>query len=583
MYVAFWLRKCCFGLLFCSAAGCVNDGRTTDTSASDKNKLTQEEARQYFESFAGRLETRSNEEEYGLFPLGNFTPEWDKAEVSADGRISCIDLPMHKEYGYAVTRNYGTSDAYEVNVSYEFLIVKDRRTGEMANYVHFFIPDRAYAEIFDCDIAELYTNCEKRDDDYSGIELYTTLDGFVVAAARYEYGKLTASVFLPDRRIPEEERYGRLVRIVRNIRIRQQGVRCETRLVSDKRNEYDFDPMGRDVFIANDGCTYKVIYYPDGQCALELLEWSFGIYHVYCNGPLSDPGVGGGMSHDGSDSSGNGSGGNSGSEGGGSGGIGGGLGPGGGPCGATGGSGGSGEIGGVGGTGGSGSGGGLTKHDTYLPSPVNPIPGDGTNGSGDPDPRPCVDRIACVSDPLLEMKISDDNRGWKSNTWGYVRRDRNRKPKFHDGLDLAGVRGESVVYAIYPGKVTLVIADQPYPDSQGNYPPGYRGDKNGAGNRITIETGLPDGTKIQISYWHLDTKEHNPYTQSFKVGDFVLWGQEIGVVGNTGNAFNMKSHLHVKTYIDETNPKTDERNNPFKYLYTKFDPDTGTITRGCND
>lgn len=191
-----------------------------------------------------------------------------------------------------------------------------------------------------------------------------------------------------------------------------------------------------------------------------------------------------------------------------------------------------------------------------------------------PDKKPCFDNDTGEANPLLNMKISTDNKGWKSNTWGYVR---YSGTKFHDGLDLLGQPGVTVVYSMYGGTVTRVVSGQPNKINNKDYPFDYSGDKNPAGNRITIETVLPDGKTIQVSYWYLDVKGKNPYTQRLKVGDTVNQGQAIGVVGNTGNAFGMLPHLHLKTHIKNTDNKNNSINNPYGYLYTKFDPNTNVI------
>lgn len=213
------------------------------------------------------------------------------------------------------------------------------------------------------------------------------------------------------------------------------------------------------------------------------------------------------------------------------------------------------------------------------PLPLPPLRPEEPESPQQPEEKkPCRDNAANEANPLLEMEISTDNTSWKSNTWGYVR---NRGTKFHDGLDLIGEPGVTPVYAMYSGKVIRVVSQQPNKINEKEYPSGYTGDDNDAGNRVTIETQLPNGRTIRVSYWHLDIAANNPYTQTLKYGSFVEQGQIIGIVGKTGNAIGGLPHLHIKTYIVGTDAKKDPINNPFNYLYTKFSPESGKTTRDC--
>lgn len=200
---------------------------------------------------------------------------------------------------------------------------------------------------------------------------------------------------------------------------------------------------------------------------------------------------------------------------------------------------------------------------------------------------PCYDLSKNEADPFKDATISEDNQSWKKNVFGMTR-DNGSGPgtKLHDGIDLIGQSGVTPVQTMFPGKVTRVVSGQPNKilneiTGKPEYPLGYSGDRNDAGNRITISSDLPDGTKIETSYWHLDVKANNPYTQKLKVGDNIQQGQAIGVIGYTGNSNKDFPHLHLKTAIPGKT-KNDSLNNPEKYLYTKFDPKTGKVNRNCN-
>ena len=98
------------------------------------------------------------------------------------------------------------------------------------------------------------------------------------------------------------------------------------------------------------------------------------------------------------------------------------------------------------------------------------------------------------------------------------------KYKMHSGIDLAprGDTSTPAATAIKSGKVVGV-------NTMGS----------GYGNNITIET--EDG--YRVSYAHLDSVDSN-----LKAGDTVKAGQQIGVVGSTGNSTG--NHLHVEVSKD---------------------------------
>lgn len=90
-----------------------------------------------------------------------------------------------------------------------------------------------------------------------------------------------------------------------------------------------------------------------------------------------------------------------------------------------------------------------------------------------------------------------------------------------------------------------------------------------------------DGEFYGFNYWFLDVSENNPYTKEFiEWKSYIKPGQIIGVVGTSGNAYGGLPHLHVKVHVDGTHFEN-QTNNPFNYLYTKFDVHDGHIIRDC--
>jgi murein DD-endopeptidase MepM/ murein hydrolase activator NlpD len=113
--------------------------------------------------------------------------------------------------------------------------------------------------------------------------------------------------------------------------------------------------------------------------------------------------------------------------------------------------------------------------------------------------------------PVLDARTGRDF----SNDWGYPR----SGGRTHQGNDVFANRGRPVV-AIADGVVTKLTAR----------------DRGLGGIAVTYRTG-------EGSHWynaHLDT-----IAEGLAVGDRVEAGQEIGTVGNTGNARTTPPHLHL--------------------------------------
>jgi RHS repeat-associated protein len=106
----------------------------------------------------------------------------------------------------------------------------------------------------------------------------------------------------------------------------------------------------------------------------------------------------------------------------------------------------------------------------------------------------------------------------------------------HMGLDIAGRGGESPIYANLGGTVTYA---------------GRRTDRQGKayGNLITID----HGGGLVTRYGHNDSN-------GVSVGQEVEAGQQIGIVGNTGNAATTPAHVHFEVWVNG------QRQDPERYL-----------------
>ena len=166
--------------------------------------------------------------------------------------------------------------------------------------------------------------------------------------------------------------------------------------------------------------------------------------------------------------------------------------------------------------------------------------------------RPCYDKERNITNPLKSMKIAAPKSGrLLGGTYGHVRYNVKGQKTFHSGLDLYAQPGTEI-YAMIDGiiyeNISYYITEQPNKKTK-NYPEGYKGDTDGAGNRIYIK-GKHNGEDVLIGLWHLQAGKPvatNPRTgKPFAPGDMVFRGEIVAYSGITGNAYNVpEPHLHL--------------------------------------
>lgn len=128
---------------------------------------------------------------------------------------------------------------------------------------------------------------------------------------------------------------------------------------------------------------------------------------------------------------------------------------------------------------------------------------------------------SAASAPSGNLKMTFPVSGNKSNIgsfWGDARDGGKRK---HEGIDIFASKGTPAV-AILDGRIISV------------------GDGGIGGKTVYLQ---PDGEDWYAYYAHLDR-------QDVVYGQRVKKGQQLGTVGNTGNAATTPPHLHFGIYTD---------------------------------
>lgn len=260
----------CFYSMVLLVAGlsysCAQDEQDAEPSRLQKPQLSIEEARAFYDQGLLQQQTRTADIPQGLFSVGAVESNWSSAEMSAVNAISCVDVPTKTEFVYFISRVNAQKETWSVRAWSKLTVVKSVETGIIASYMHFFVPEPEYAKMYDCDVSDFFANCQDRYD-YSGLEFYTTLDGFPVAAAKYVNGKLCASAFLSDKKQSYDVNLRALTQLLGNLGIQKTDWQSAAKVSSVRKG--DFDPMGRKWIIEDSGHILIVIYDDNGGYSLE--------------------------------------------------------------------------------------------------------------------------------------------------------------------------------------------------------------------------------------------------------------------------------------------------------------------------
>lgn len=200
---------------------------------------------------------------------------------------------------------------------------------------------------------------------------------------------------------------------------------------------------------------------------------------------------------------------------------------------------------------------------------------------------PCWDASRNIANPLHSMKLAPTGSGnLNLAVFGLNMPERNSGT--HAGIDLAAEVG-TPIYAPCDGTIAAnkrYVVEQPDGDYK-KHPQGI--DNNKAGNRFSLQCVLSSGEKVTFSFFHLQAGNPvavNPRTGvPFIQGDKVYQGEIIGYTGRTGNAYNIPNpHLHLEAFNSKG-----EHVDPELYLNGTVQRKSGRVSAAeitgiiCND
>ncbi len=173
----------------------------------------------------------------------------------------------------------------------------------------------------------------------------------------------------------------------------------------------------------------------------------------------------------------------------------------------------------------------------------------------------CVKK-PCEGDPVSNPEIAPQtNSGIRGGMFGYTRKDKNKNPFLHNGLDIKNPYG-APIFAMYSGNA--IVQDQR--DKNGNL--------IGAGHYVEIHSQI-NGQNVTLMYFHM--QDENRLNGEINAGDIIGYQ---GYSGNLGSAIRRGlaiSHVHIKA------KKNGQTVDPLEFLATTIDPETGQILNNCNN
>ena len=160
------------------------------------------EAKEFFEKSImskSRTEQEPKDDKYYkercMLPVGDFVPQWEEGISTDAPTLFSVDVPIKATYRYRVLRiDEKTQKVYTTTCYQELVVVKDLE-GRMGYKVVLFIPDREYSIKNPGDVSRRLTNGIDMGD-YSGLKIYTDIEGRMTRVNRFLNGKKIVGIDL---------------------------------------------------------------------------------------------------------------------------------------------------------------------------------------------------------------------------------------------------------------------------------------------------------------------------------------------------------------------------------------------------
>ena len=179
-----------------------------------------------------------SKDELFSFKLGDMDVDWSLPDYfdNRETEILGIENEILSYYEYRVLM----PDGRMVNCDKELLYVKDKNSDKESLYLMYYIPDADYREVHDEDLAIRFKN-DGCLEDYTGLKMYTTPDGVLVALNEYVEGECTKSLYLPELETEEDliNGYNLLISMMGGMTVQRLKPAAETKAFNKAVNEVD--------------------------------------------------------------------------------------------------------------------------------------------------------------------------------------------------------------------------------------------------------------------------------------------------------------------------------------------------------
>lgn len=180
---------------------CASDPNTGQSELQEPVSFTINEAKEFFESII-QTNVNSRIQPYkNILNPGEFTPQWDNAVCSTEGRFHCVQVPIHAQYRFRTIRSEFkdcSAQAYGVDTEQRLVLLKSRATKALSMLIVTLIPDRDYAE----SNKDRMTGRSLSDTDkerFEGLVLgHSVIRGRLFSVEQYENGLKKEYVYFYD-------------------------------------------------------------------------------------------------------------------------------------------------------------------------------------------------------------------------------------------------------------------------------------------------------------------------------------------------------------------------------------------------
>lgn len=193
-------------------------------------------ARAYYDGAS--CTTRTIAEPGPLTP-GDYSLDWERAEVSLDSLLSSVDVPIDMQYRYYRYLQPEPDSVELVPIYSKLVVVKEHPTLLEGCYIRYVMPARSMRSAYpDYDYDALLNSRPKTN--FTGVSLYTDLNGWPMCVAYYYEGELLFDAFLFDKAHTLEENIERLYNLIDDLTV----ARCSQATTRAQQESPDLENQG---------------------------------------------------------------------------------------------------------------------------------------------------------------------------------------------------------------------------------------------------------------------------------------------------------------------------------------------------